>query len=243
MQKTLQDNSPKIHFRRFEFKYQMNIAITDRIIPQMMNYMVYDPYTENKDFYEVHTLYMDSPEFKCYHEKLDGSMNRKKVRIRSYSHTSDKNADVFFELKRKSGETVIKDRMLIKNTDFQNFLKSPFDIWNIKEYKNDFMNEFLWEYSINRMHPVTLVKYKRKPFFSKFDKRFRVTFDYNISFAKPNETDYTDVYPDLVIMEVKFNGAMPRWFHDIIEMYKLNKDTFSKYCHGIDHIYGLPNYS
>ncbi len=234
-----------LHFRRFEFKYQMPRAIADRIIPQLLNYMDWDPYVKEGDFYEVTTLYMDSPELRCYHEKLDGLMDRKKVRIRTYDKNYKPDSKIFFELKRRSGEVILKDRAVVTGKDFCDFMENPFSVWNEGE-RDDFMNEFLWEFSVNRMRSVVVVSYKRKPFVSKFDKEFRVTFDYDLSFAKPNGADYGLDYnnpdDDLVIMEVKFNGAMPRWFHDIIEMYCLSKDAFSKYCHGVEDVCGLPSY-
>jgi len=235
-----------LHFRRFEFKYHVPRAIADRIIPQMLNYMIWDEYSHCDDGYEVNSLYMDTSGFKCYHDKIDGIMNRKKIRIRVYDKNWDDDSSIFFELKRRSGEVILKDRYIIQGRDFKGFLNNPFSLLNKEEYKNDFLNEFLWEFNAYRMKPAVLVNYIRKPFFSKFDKQFRVTFDYNLSFAKPDGLNfnvyYEKIYHDLVIMEVKFNGAMPHWFHDIIEMYKLTKDTFSKYCAGIESKYGLPNY-
>ena len=235
-----------LHFRRFEFKYHVPRAIADRIIPQMLNYMIWDEYSDGDDGYRVNTLYMDSANFKCYHEKLDGLMNRKKVRIRSYNRDYQDDDNIFYELKRKSGEVILKDRIVVKGSDFRDFTDDPFKIWGVEEYRGNFLNEFLWEYSVNQMRPAVLVSYLRKAFFSKFDRRFRVTFDYDLSFAYPHglkfETDYEKVYHDLVIMEVKFNGAMPKWFHEIIDAYGLTKDTFSKYCQGIDAKYGLPAY-
>lgn len=244
--KKLSRLTPNLHFRRFEFKYHVPRAMADRIIPQMMNYMQWDPYTGDDDYYYVHTLYMDSPELKCYHEKLDGIMNRKKVRIRSYERNYKGDTNIFFELKRRSGDVILKDRTIVKGEDFRNFAENPFELLKVEKYRGNFMNEFLWEYSVNRMKPVVLVNYKRKPFVSNFDRRFRVTFDYDLSFAHPCgfdfDADYEKVYHDLVVMEVKFNGAMPKWFHDIIEEYSLTKDTFSKYCAGIDARYGIPSY-
>ncbi len=238
-----------LHFRRWEFKYRVPIGIADRIIPQMLNYMDWDEYTVGDHGYEVNSLYLDSPRFKCYHEKLDGLQLRKKVRIRSYHRTIDKDSNLFFELKRKSGDVILKDRIIVKGEDYFGFLEDPFGLMKVEVYDKEFLNEYLYETSYNLMKPVVLVTYLRKAFVSRFDKRFRVTFDYNLSFATPEvsavggvdfDTDYERKYDDLVIMEVKFNGAMPKWFHDIIEMYGLRKDRFSKYCKGIEAQYGVP---
>lgn len=234
-----------LHFRRFEFKYHLPRAVADRIIPQMMNYMNWDEYSGDEG-YEVNSLYMESPEWRSYHEKIDGVMNRKKVRIRSYEKSYDDNSPIFFEIKRRSGEVILKDRMIVKGECFRAFIDDPFCLCGFEEYQGDFLNEFLYEISFNRMRPFVLVNYRRKAFFSKFDKRFRVTFDFDLNFGKPNgasfDTEYKDGFHNLVVMEVKFNGAMPRWFHDIIEMYSLTKLSFSKYCAGVEASYGIPAY-
>ncbi len=236
---------PQLSFRRFEFKYHLPLAVADRLIPQVMNYMNWDESVGEKDYYEVNSLYFDSRDFKCYHEKISGLMNRKKARIRTYSKILGPTSDIYFELKRKAGEVILKDRIIVKTKDSEKFSENPFSLCEIDEYRGNFLNEFLFEISMYQMKPVVLVSYKRKPFYSKFDKRFRVTFDYDLGFAKPNafnfDADYKMLH-DFVIMEVKFNGAMPKWFHDIIEMYRLNKEPFSKYCAGVESVYGLPKY-
>ena len=240
-----------LHFRRWEFKYRVPITVADRMIPQMMNYMDWDEYTHDDHGYEVNSLYFDSPRFKCYHEKLDGLKMRKKVRIRSYKRDVGPESNLFFELKRKSGDVILKDRIIVEGEDYFKFLDDPFSLMRVEAYDREFVNEYLYETANNLMKPVVLVTYLRKAFVSRFDKRFRVTFDYNLSFAKPGtesdatenasfDVDYERKYDDLVIMEVKFNGAMPKWFHDIIEMYGLRKDRFSKYCKGIEAQYGIP---
>jgi len=245
-QKKSEKKKANLTFRRFEFKYHIPKQIADRIIPQMLNYMDYDPYVDEKEYYEVNSLYMDSHDFKSYHEKVDGIMNRKKLRVRSYTKGYDNESNMFAEIKRKSGEAILKDRIIIKGGDFKSFLENPFNLLKTEEYHGSFLNEFLYEYTSNNMKPVVLVSYKRKPFFSKFDRRFRVTFDYDLHVSKPNshhfESEYDQIFHDIVIMEVKFNGALPKWFHDIIEMYNLQKDVFSKYCQGIEACYGLPAY-
>ncbi len=233
------ESPAKLHFRRFEFKYHLPRAIADRILPELMNYMIWDEYAEGDDGYEVTSLYMDSSDFACFHDKLDGVLTRRKLRVRSYG----KGDDVFFELKRRSGEVILKDRIIVGADAFADFVNDPFSL----KGDEDFVNEFLYEFSSNNMKPSLLVNYKRKPFFSKFDPRFRVTFDYDLSFARPQgasfDGEYQVAYDDLVIMEVKFNGAMPRWFHHaVVEDYGLRKDTFSKYCAGIEDRYGIPSY-
>ncbi len=233
-------------FRRFEFKYHIPSVVCDRLIPELMNYMVWDTYVGDEEYYDVHSIYFDSPDFKCYHEKIDGIMSRKKPRLRVYDRDVKEGSDLFLEIKRKSGDVILKDRVVLGFDEALGLFENPFALVNSAIKNEAFVNEFVYDYVRWAMQPAVLVSYKRKPFFSKFDKQFRVTFDYDIKVADVKSMDFSErgnyINDDIVIMEVKFNGAMPRWFHDIIERYSLNKDTFSKYCSAVDGVHGVPDY-
>lgn len=239
----MQHENVNLSFRRFEFKYHIPRSVCDRMIPEIMNYMAWDEYVKGEDHYDVHSIYFDSPNFKCYHEKIEGIMFRKKPRLRAYTREFNENSNLFLELKRKNGEVILKDRALMDFNSAKKFFEDPFSLNNLESINKNFANEFLFQYANYNMKPVVLVSYKRKPFFSKFDKRFRLTFDFDIEVSEVRDFDFSKkgvlVDENLVVMEVKFNGAMPRWFHEIIEKYSLNKDTFSKYCSAIDMIYGV----
>lgn len=247
MPKTLTE-TPKInlHFRRFEFKYVMPKAIAERIVPELLTYMYLDEFAGEKEHYEVHSLYFDSPEFKSYHEKIYGVMNRKKIRFRFYEQDIHKNAEVFFEIKRKSDEVILKDRSIETKMRLGEFLNNPFSL--TKTGGNEkFYNEFLYEYFQYRMEPKVFVSYTRKPFFSKFSRDFRVTFDSQIIASKVETycntslqaKEYVPIHPEDIVMEVKFRTKIPRWFHRIIDEYKLKKSPFSKYCEAVKTCYGF----
>lgn len=233
-----------LNFRRFEFKYPAPRSSIQEVTEQILNYMVWDEYAENDQGYEVYSLYFDCDEFSIFRDKLNGFKNRKKIRIRTYKN-SDGNP-IFLEIKRKSGDIILKDRMLIENKHFEDFYRDVFSIFKLEKYRSDFCNEFVYEIAKNQLKPQTLIKYKRKAFFSKFDRNFRLTIDYDIAFGKvwgPTfDTDYKIADNDLALVEVKFNGAMPRWFHNILELCALTKDTFSKYGYGVVNEFGYPNY-
>jgi len=236
-----------LHFRRFEFKYFLNKDIADHIIPELLNYMNWDSYAEKKEYYECNSLYMDNYNLKCYHEKIDGLLNRKKLRIRSYKKKYAAEDNLFFELKRKSGEIVLKDRVVIPGKYLSEFIKNPFSLLQNKNFDKNFFNEFIYEYTNYVMQPKLLVSYKRKPFFAKNNNSFRVTFDYDLKFANANESNYDVEYKklneDFVVMEVKFNGNCPQWFHNIINDYYLERTDSCKYCFGIDLLKGEPQFS
>lgn len=236
-----------LQFRRFEFKYFVEKEIADLLIPKLLMHMDYDPFVRDGEDYECHSVYMDTDGLKAYHEKIDGYLNRKKVRIRSYKREFAPNDPLFFELKRKSGEIVLKDRAIIPAKYLNDFYENPFSILQYKDLDQNFLNEFVYEYANYQMKPKLFVSYKRRPFVCRYNKNFRVTFDYNIEFSKVGDnykgTEYKNLHENNVILEVKFNGLLPKWFHEIINAHQLKKTESCKYCFGTDLFHGEPVYS
>ena len=227
----------KLHFRRFEFKYPIDKKRINVLLPQIFNYMEVDENAKDVSGYKVLSLYFDSPNLKTYHEKLDGLLNRKKFRFRVYEDNFTSSGLVFSEIKRKQGPVIIKDRSKIKLNSFDSLSNN--DFFNLK----DLDSEFAYDLIKFNMTPSLLVRYQRQPFFSKDDKDFRVTIDYNLEFKnlRAKNKKFVKYSDDIVILELKFNGSMPKWFKGLIQSFNLSADTFSKYCSGIDACYGLPN--
>jgi hypothetical protein len=83
-----------------------------------------------------------------------------------------------------------------------------------------------------------LIDYQRRPYVSRFDPDFRLTFDSELQATQtdrlfPRNTDRSRrVVPGKTVMEVKFRHHLPSWFHRIIQGYELRRLSFSKICEG-----------
>ena len=62
--------------------------------------------------YPVHSLYLDSPDLRLYQTTINGDKNRYKLRIRFYEDRPK--APVFFEIKRRTDNTISKQRGGVK---------------------------------------------------------------------------------------------------------------------------------
>lgn len=231
----------KLHFQRFEFKYQLPSNIVEGMIPEFLKYMEWDPYAESlpDKAYKVSSLYYDSAGLACYHQKVAGERTRKKFRVRFYDDDLKPNTPIFFEIKRKYDTVIVKDRLTFRHQDGYNLLKEnkKLDL-SLSEHDQDTLNEFLWSKIYNGMIPQNLVIYNRKPLISKVYPDFRVTFDYNLrTYMADWITDRREgklVNPATTVMEVKFNNILPFWFHQIIQRYNLEQRPFSKYCASLE---------
>ncbi len=239
----MKTQKPILNFRRFEFKYIMPTKLSDLIIGSISKFVIPDPYANPNDHYSVNSIYLDSPQFICYRQKQNGQKNRKKYRLRYYGdNPTILTPPLFFEIKRKNDSVIFKDRIIIDSPKLDNI-----SLNNWKQISKDhpsFFSEFYTDYKRLKLQPKLIVQYKRKPFYSKFNQNFRITFDYDLKSAKINDFDPENIYlkntmPHLAVMEVKFNGTIPPWFSYIIKSNNLNRSSFSKYCHAVEKIYKL----
>jgi len=232
---------PKInlHFQRFEFKYYLPKNKADKLIPALLNHMNWDPYiaASDKDYYQVNSLYFDSPGHGCFWDKEAGVRDRKKLRYRFYNDLMAA-SPVFLEIKRKRDALVIKARINLTASECNNELDKT--LYRIKKGNpdNDFLSELIWFKRRNLMKPKLFVRYKRKALVGKLDPKFRITFDYDIqtqssNSIKPNSKKWKDIYPAGAVLELKYNNILPSWFHKIIQKFNLERIAYSKYCNAL----------
>jgi len=69
----------------------------------------FDRNGDAKGFYTVRTLYLDSVDWACFHEKGDGACERHKLRVRVYPGRTAQASSVKFEVKHRSGLRGRKD--------------------------------------------------------------------------------------------------------------------------------------
>lgn len=231
----------KVHFQRFEFKYQLPIETIEGMLPQLLKYLEFDPYAQRlaDHSYTVASLYYDSAGLDCYYQKQAGLRVRKKLRIRFYDFSLQPETPVFLEIKRKYDNVVIKDRLTVSYQVCQDLLVHNKKLAApLSDHDQETLNEFLWLKLYNGMVPQAMVLYDRKPLVGKVDPQFRVTIDSNVrTFAADWLTAggvTQPVNPGTAILEVKFNNVLPFWFHQIIQQYNLTQQPFSKYCRSIE---------
>src|SRR3989344_9271378 len=123
---------PKLRFERFEFKYVLDMETYQRVKKALANFLVPDAAFAGlpHGFYEVISLYYDSPRFFYYWEKIDGASRRKKIRVRTYRHVAQgtyhdaQDAPIFLEIKRKRDAVILKDRLLLNSKNYRDILGS-----------------------------------------------------------------------------------------------------------------------
>src|SRR5688572_33040428 len=100
----------RLQQQRFELKYvipdQVALAVRDFV----RSYLELDEFgaTLPNLSYPVHSLYLDSEDLFTYRATINGDKNRYKLRLRYYNEKPE--SPVFFEIKRRTNNTIAKQR-------------------------------------------------------------------------------------------------------------------------------------
>jgi len=235
----------KLHFARFEFKYILHKKLRDEVESELQYFMGFDPFVEDKPDYRyfVRSLYFDDPAFSCYYDKTDGLRTRSKFRLRTYTETpEDTIVPRFLEIKGRHNNLVYKHRVQCDLNGNQAHIAG--DQLSRKIIANTdpapVANQFQYELYLKQLTPVVLIDYLRRPYISKYDPEFRLTFDEELRgtstarlFPTSTETGRA-ILPGYTIMEVKFRYHVPSWFHRIIQSFELQRVSISKMCKGVE---------
>lgn len=216
---------------RFEFKYILNAGMA----PILRNYFdkigVRRDSAGNNGNYIVTSLYFDTPALNDYYDKLAGNKYRRKLRLRTYCETFYGGAQkVWLEIKEKHDMSVNKKRHKIDESRLKNFLENG-ELFSCHK-------DFLYLSLIKNYRPHVVVRYKRIAYTDNLLSGIRLTVDSDLETCKWNDfVDNINMAPvceGSIIMEVKFQKAMPWWFKDMIYRFNLSREPFSKYTKSVD---------
>ena len=236
-------SEPQLDFARFEFKYILPLDLRLELERELQFFVQYDPFvaTRPDKKYFVRSLYFDDQKFSSFYEKTDGLHSRSKFRIRTYTEVKDNNVPIFLEIKGPHNNLVYKHRTQILEkghgitSPIMDFLKPSLGNPDAKPV----LKKFEFDYYRKSLVPVALIDYNRRPYVSKYDPEFRLTFDERIRATATNTLMPLNGYQSknilcgYTVMEVKFRYRVPSWFHKIIQSYELNRVSVSKIVAGI----------
>lgn len=227
-------------FNRFELKYLVSLKQAEIFKAALRNYLDADEHSHGS--YGLSSLYYDSPDFRCYWEKVDGIRFRRKLRIRHYENGAalTPSTPVFVEIKQRLDRVTQKRRVLMPYAEalaLCNRRELPKKLAAEDEAVISEVCSYLWEYNL---HPVSIVRYQRQAFMgTAYDLGLRVTFDTQLGYQVhqlrlQDATTLPMLSPDRAVMEIKVNERLPYWLADMIAAHNLRTVRVSKYCRSID---------
>jgi len=234
-----------LHFARFEFKYILPAAKRQAVENELRYFLQFDPFVEDRPqhLYPVRSLYYDDPLYTAFQDKVDGLHSRSKFRLRTYATSADESAPIFLEIKGRHNNLVFKNRTPVERTGIDWSAQHGDELAQtiLRQASEDpTLERFKFELIRKRLKPVALIDYLRRPYVSKYDSTFRLTFDERL---EARNTDY--IFPDnrkgpskvlagYTVLEVKFRHHLPSWFHRIIQSHEMRRVSVSKICKGME---------
>lgn len=244
--------------QRREYKYLVDEATAERIRRYIAGFCELDPYAARTGGrYLTDTLYLDTPGLDIYRATVEDAGDRYKLRIRTYPSLGA--GPVFFEVKRRVSESILKTRGSFAG-DWAHLLErtDPQILATVGAKQRRAIDNFICHHRRAPMLPSAIVRYEREPYFSVVDDYARVTFDRGLAFRRattlslapadePWHHDDAPVPPRAVapgsasvLLELKFTSAVPGWMRHLVQTLGLQRVAFCKYTRAIDALRCTP---
>jgi len=223
---------------RYEFKYLVTPEVAERIGERAAMFMECDG-MGTQGTYRVTSLYLDRWDWMLARQTWEGLRERFKLRLRYY----DESDDTFFaEVKLRIGNSISKLRQVV-SADVAHALAEgaalPADAALEGQFRT--LSEKI------DAQPRLWVRYQRQAFVSPWGDGSRLTFDTELEVQIPDGTTRPDPgewsYVALeapVVVEMKFNGAFPKWMQHVSESLGLRRTSCSKYAQGAELLGDYP---
>ena len=246
---------PEIVIKRYENKYLIPESLCDEIRRNISFFCVPDPQSvDGKGFYQIHSLYFDTPTLSFFRDNKNRVPVRIKPRVRYFG---DKPVDfVWLEVKRRVKNIVWKKRQRISLELWPDILtlstppKDPIEYVDNEPSIEHSLDSFLDVINAYGAIPIAHVRYLREAYVSEIDNYVRITFDRRLcGCLAHSRTDLSidehellwtddpatcDFSNSPVILEIKCEVIFPRWVADLIQKFHLVRQGFSKYCNTIE---------
>lgn len=234
----------KLQTSRFEQKYIITEEQALQIRDFVRAYLELDENGVGKPnfSYPVHSLYLDSNDLKLYWTTINGDKNRFKLRIRFYNNKPE--TPVFFEIKRRMNNCIMKKRGGVKRAKVDSILDGQFPdpshILSKDPKQLVALQDFCTLMHQIRAVPKVHIAYLREAYVPHDDNSARLTMDRLVR-SEPELTARFNtqmqnpilVWGNDVVLELKFTNRFPQWFRELVQVFGLRQCGAAKYVDGV----------
>lgn len=234
----------KLQLQRFELKYLIKEEVALAVRDFVRTYLEIDEYGADQPNYSyvIHSLYLDSEALTTYWHTINGNKNRFKLRLRFYENQP--NAPVYFEIKRRANDAILKQRGAVHREAVHCLLAGhlPEPAHLVSNDPRQLVALQRFSQLMNEIHaqPKAHVSYFREAWISSENNSVRVTMDRDVrcdpeptASLRAEMTNPVSVFGRLVILELKFTGRFPDWFRELVRIYNLAQCSAAKYADGV----------
>lgn len=213
-------------FKRREKKYLVTKAQAEQIWAVLSDVMQPDEYGQ----YTICNIYFDTEDDALIRRSIEKPVFKEKLRARSYGIPTEQ-SKVFLEIKRKFKGVVYKRRVSLSYKELQTYLQTG----RHPPKQAQIFSELDYFLQFYKPVPKLYLAYDRVAFKGIDEPGLRITFDSNIRFRRTQlylgDGDFGAMLldPELYVMEIKSDGAMPIWLCTLLNSMQLYPISFSKY--------------
>jgi len=210
----------------------------------MRSYLVPDEFASKSPTlsYPNHSLYLDSSDLQLYWDVINGNKNRHKLRLRFYDDNPV--APVFFEIKRRSDNAILKERGAVRREAVASLLAGqlpePGHLASNNPKHLSALQNFCRLMHESGATLKTHVFYQREAWMHLHDNSVRVTFDREVLINPHFEPVITtrmhnpiSPWGKQVILELKFTNRFPNWFFEMVRLFNVMQCGVAKYAEGV----------
>lgn len=215
---------------RHELKFLCSDIQLEIIAARLQNIMSYD-LNQGSDAYLIRSVYMDTPNDRYLNESIDGIAERNKYRIRFYN-----NDNSFIRLEKKYRKNYLsqKKSCILSYQTVEHILENELE--HEECLGTSLLEEIYMLIKTENLQPKVIVEYDRTAFVSEIGN-VRVTFDRNLRVGA-NVYDFfsSDIMTQSAlpvgrnILEVKYDGILPGYIANALNIGNLEQISFSKYA-------------
>jgi hypothetical protein len=227
---------------RVEIKYLVSRTTRTGLVRDLSAFLTPDTHADAQGFYGVRSLYLESPDYSAYHDKLAGLGVRHKLRARTYGADLEQASTVRLEIKSRYLQQIVKkvvdlprEQYAVVEAAMLRRILPPEEI--LSAFPGT--REFFYRLKRHGMEPKILLQYRRQALERWDGGRIRVSIDddliatRNLELLGPLHGARRILEYGNAIVEFKLEGAMPFWLHTMIAKYELVDRAMSKFCSSV----------
>lgn len=176
-----------------------------------------DPNGDENNQYHIRSLYFDTAYDSALYDKINGTANRDKYRIRIYNFRDQM---IRLECKSKFRDLISKRSVRITRDLAEQLISA--DPTGLESTASGLVSDTFREMRTNLLHPVVIVDYLREAYLHPAEE-VRITFDMQLR-SGLNSVDMFNPYlptvppfdHDEIILEVKYNQVLPPYIASLL---------------------------
>ena len=232
---------------RHEIKYVVDLHKVDDFFRDIEPFCRFDEHADQTHSYEIASVYYDTKDLRFFWDREESVGYRRKIRLRSYNKNNESIA-LFIEIKEKHKQLVAKKRINMRDRHIldlgipHNELPLSMVIENLED--TEAAREMAYLHDRLDLFPVVNVRYIRKAYIPVTEHDMRITLDTRITAGGHSLPVYDKdsekfiLAPDQGVLEIKTNSSIPLWLYSVMKRYDFIHHRFSKYCLGVNAVYG-----